>query len=121
MPDKTARDYRQLPYRRTAKPVENEGEGFYWLASVEEIPWIRVDGATYAEALVRLDEIFDDCVESMIEAGDAIPEPKLWPGELPKVSPGIVARNVKVKFDLPKDLPANTQLGVEKGRELLMA
>lgn len=121
MPKRTAQDYRRLPYRRTAKPIEDEAEGFYWLASVEEIPWIRIDGASHAEALLRLDEIFDDCVESMIDAGDDIPEPELWPGELPRVRSGPFSRKPKVSFDLPDELPPNTQLRVEKDRELQVA
>ena len=125
MSKRTAKDYRQLPYRRSAIPVQDESEGFYWLAAVDEIPWIRIDGATRVEALLRLDEIFDDCIESMIDAGDEVPEPELWPGELPKARsglfPGLLARRAKISFDLPDDLPPNTRLEAEKDRELQVA
>ena len=121
MSKRTAKDYRQLPYRRMARPVEDETDGFFWLASVEEIPWIRIDGATRDEALLKLDEIFDDCVESMIEAGDDVPEPELWPGDLLEVRRRWLPRKVKISFDLPEDLPPNSEIGVKEGRELQVA
>ena len=57
----------------------------------------------------------------MIDAGDDVPEPELWPGELPEVRRRLFSPKVKVSFDLPDDLPPNTELRVEKDRELQLA
>lgn len=67
--------YRAMPYTRRATPVDDES-GHYWLAWVEEIPWIRIHGDTKEHAHKRLLDVFDDCVQSMIDAGDHVPEPK---------------------------------------------
>ena len=82
MMPKGASYFRRLPYTRRAEPREDGAGAHYWLAWVEEIPSIEIHGATREEAFERLDEIFDDCVEAMIGAGDEIPEPTLWPSGL---------------------------------------
>lgn len=77
--EKSIAYYRQLPYRRKAVLVEEEDGARYFVAHVAEIPWINIDGDTREEALMRLDEIFDDAIQSMLDASDDIPEPMQWP------------------------------------------
>ena len=76
---KNARYYRRLPYHRVAERVTDGNGSIYFVARVLEIPSIRIDGESREEALLKLDEIFDDFVEAMIQAGDEIPEPSHWP------------------------------------------
>lgn len=75
---KSVEHYRALPYTRRVQPCEEEGAA-YWLAWMEELPSVEIHGASREEALARLDQIFDDCILAMIDAGDAIPEPPSWP------------------------------------------
>jgi predicted RNase H-like HicB family nuclease len=79
MPDKDVRYYRRLPYRRTVAPRRDSDGRVYFLAQLEEIPSIRIHGESREEALHKLDEVFDDLIESMLEEGAEIPEPQLWP------------------------------------------
>lgn len=74
--------YRSLPYTRRAEPRSDDNGTSYFVASVSEIPALRIDGDTKEEALLKLDEVFDDFIESMIQAGDEIAEPALWPANL---------------------------------------
>ena len=77
--NKSVREYRSLPYSRKVVRIE-EGLGeVYFLARIEEIPWIEADGDTPEEAFLKLDEVFDDALESMIQSGDEIPVPVPWP------------------------------------------
>ncbi|MGQ0813723.1 MAG: type II toxin-antitoxin system HicB family antitoxin [Gemmatimonadota bacterium] len=82
MPDqKTPREYRLLPYRRLVEIERGEESGRdHFVAYIEEIPWIRVPGESREEALLNLDEMFDDCMQAMLDEGTEIPEPVLWPG-----------------------------------------
>lgn len=45
--------------RTTLEVFEDDGS-HYWLAWVVERPWIKVDGATCAEALADLDTVVED-------------------------------------------------------------
>ena len=72
MAEKTAHYYRRLPYTRRVEPL-------CYRAWIEELPSIEICGDSQEDALARLRDIFDDCIETMIEAGDDIPEPNLWP------------------------------------------
>ena len=78
MAEKTAAHYRGLPYTRRVAPREEGGHLFY-LARIEELPSIEIHGDSREAALARLSDIFDDCVEAMLESGDQIAEPALWP------------------------------------------
>lgn len=78
----TAREYRRLPYHRLVTPHTDEDGRFYFVARIVEIPPLKIYGETREEAFLRLDEIFDDVIESMIEGGEEIPEPDVWqPGD----------------------------------------
>jgi predicted RNase H-like HicB family nuclease len=73
--------YRSLPYRRTIEIEVGADEARpLFIARIEEIPFIRIHGESREEALARLDEVFGDCLQSLIDAGESIPEPQLWPG-----------------------------------------
>lgn len=92
MQNKTLAYYRSLPYRRRAEPRTDEDGRTYFLAWIEEIPWIEIHGETREEALGLLREIFDDCVASMLDAGDEVPEPALWPAGLEEVPVTLAAQ-----------------------------
>lgn len=74
--------YRRLPYRRIVELVEEDESKGYFVAMVEDLPWIRIHGETREEALRRLDDIFDDCVQSMLDDEGEIPEPLAWPADV---------------------------------------
>ncbi|MGQ0813085.1 MAG: type II toxin-antitoxin system HicB family antitoxin [Gemmatimonadota bacterium] len=67
--------YRALPYRRTVEKRTDSDGTSYFIARISEIPPLRIHGESRVEALLKLDEIFDDVIESMIDAGEDIPEP----------------------------------------------
>ena len=52
----------------------NEDEAF--IAEVPELPGCAADGSTYAAALANVDVIIQEWIETAIELGRAIPEPK---------------------------------------------
>lgn len=81
MPEKDVRYYRRLPYTRRVD-IRTDAEPVYYVASIAEIPFIMVDGDTPEEAVAKLAEMFDDCVAALIDSGEAIPEPALWPGPI---------------------------------------
>lgn len=110
-------DYRALPYSREVELVVEEDGQVYFLARISEIPWVEADGETREEALLRLHEIFDDAIESMLESGDEVPVPDAWPASLgyspPKEKPVEKVRRFvlplrqrpSVEVQLPEDLP----------------
>jgi antitoxin HicB len=65
--------YRNLSYGIT---LRKDGEGD-WVARVEELPGCTAHGGTQPEALRNLEEVKTAWIEDAIEAGDAIPEPKV--------------------------------------------
>lgn len=79
--------YRRLPYTRRVELRTDNPEGPYYLAYLQEMPGLRIDGSTPEEALLKLDQTFDDWIESMLELGDEIPEPEQWPGQLWEQTP----------------------------------
>lgn len=93
--------YRRLPYTRKLE-LRQDGDGsVYFIARIKEIPALRIDGETREEALLKLDETFDDWIESMLEMGDEIPEPDVWPGVPadPSLTP---PASLPVAFELPR-------------------
>jgi hypothetical protein len=51
------------------------------------MPSLRIDGSTPEEALLKLDQTFDDWIESLLAFGDEIPEPEPWPGPIWEQAP----------------------------------
>ena len=51
-----------------------EDEAF--IAEVPELPGCAADGSTHVEALVNVDEVIREWIETATELGRAIPEPK---------------------------------------------
>jgi predicted RNase H-like HicB family nuclease len=47
-----------------------------FIAEVPELPGCAADGATYAEAVVNVEIIIDEWIETAKELGREIPEPK---------------------------------------------
>ena len=73
--------YRALPYTRRIEVVEDDGRE-YFVASIPELPGVRADGRNHIEALYHLDGAFSDYLDAMMEWGEEIPEPRLWPGDI---------------------------------------
>jgi predicted RNase H-like HicB family nuclease len=89
--------YRRLPYTRVAEPRTDSDGSAYFVARLIEIPAMTIDGDTREEALLKLDEIFDDFISAMLEAGDEVPEPKAWPEGYPGVRMGSVSASVSYR------------------------
>lgn len=111
----TPADYRLLPYSRAVELVEEDGSS-YFVARVVDIPWIRIDGDTPTEALLKLDEIFDDCIESLLERGREIPAPTAWPamwGGVNTVAPTVehVEAAEVLSFDVPSEVEPWARVG----------
>jgi len=47
-----------------------------YIAEVPQLAWCAADGATYEEALANVEVIIDEWVETALEKGWQIPEPK---------------------------------------------
>ena len=121
----TAADYRLLPYKRVVDLVEDDDGASYFVARVVDIPWIRIDGDTPTEAFLKLDEIFDDCIESLLERGREIPTPTAWPGlwgamapVAPKVEEDLASE--PLIFELPDEVEPWAQLGQEADEQRLV-
>lgn len=52
----------------------SEDEAF--IAEVPELPGCKADGATYQEALTNAEKIIDEWLETAMELGRPIPQPK---------------------------------------------
>lgn len=120
----TPADYRLLPYQRVVELVEEDGAS-YFVARVADIPWIRIDGDTPTEALLKLDEIFDDCIQSLLDRGREVPGPTAWPGawgSIDAVAPTVepVEAAEVLSFDLPSEAAPWSEVG-EVSDELLLA
>lgn len=108
MTEKAVAYYRRLPYTRRVR-LHEEGESAYFVAYVEELPALQIDGETKEEALKRLDDMFDDFIEAQLEWGEEIPEPLPWPGtgDVPQ-DPEVINR-VVVELDLDGFRPTREQ------------
>ena len=109
--------YRQLPYRRIVDLIEDDDQD-YFVARVKDLPWIQIHGETHEDALHRLDEIFDDCIQSILDDDGDIPEPVAWPADIGYVpEQGVVGIGValeqSVTFTDPEDADPWTPVGVE--------
>lgn len=79
MGNNTVSYYLSLPYTRRCEP-RSEGTGEpYWVAWIQEIPSLRIDGETREEALGKLNECLGDFLAMMLENNDEIPKPDRWP------------------------------------------
>ena len=121
----TPADYRLLPYKRTVELVEDDDGSSYFVARVADIPWIRIDGDTATEAYLKLDEIFDDCIQALIDRGRDIPSPTAWPalwGTIAAVAPKVeeVPASEPLTFDLPEKVEPWAQVGEESDELLRM-
>ena len=54
----------------------DDGEGPYWLARVAELPHCLIHGNTPEEAIKEIEEVKRDWIESNLQRGLKIPEPK---------------------------------------------
>ena len=73
---RTLEFYRSLPYSRRAEGIHEDEGPPYWVVWIEELSGCKTDGATYADAMVNLDAVFDDYIEAMLEFESDIPVPQ---------------------------------------------
>lgn len=66
--------YKGLAYRRLVEK-EKEGDEEYWIATFKELPGCLADGATRQEAILSLNEAFDEYIAAHIGWRKPIPEP----------------------------------------------
>ena len=55
--------------------VREAEEGGYW-AEVPAIPGCAADGQTYQAAVANVETIIQECIETALELGRPVPEPK---------------------------------------------
>jgi antitoxin HicB len=67
--------YMRLPYTILLEPWD-DGEGQYWVARVAELPHCMIHAETAEEAVRDIEEVKRDWIESNLERGLAIPEPR---------------------------------------------
>ena len=60
-------------------PATDESGDEYFVAQIEELDGVTVDGRSAIEALHNLRQAFDDYLNAMLEWGEEIPEPRGWP------------------------------------------
>lgn len=100
--------YKNLCYQIKTEPVTDSDGISYWLAEISELKGCKTEGETETEAIANLQELFDEYVETMLEANIDISEPDPLPeitGEIQWVisdPPAIQTKN------LPKEQTKNT-------------
>jgi predicted RNase H-like HicB family nuclease len=109
--------YRRLPYRRVVLPEEGD-DSYRFVARIEEMSWIWAYGDSREEALLKLDEVFDGCLEALIEDGEEIPEPLGWPegygGPLDGSEGSVsLAASEQVAFEIPTEVAPWTSIEVD--------
>lgn len=122
----TPADYRLLPYKRIVELVVDDDGSSYFVARVVDIPWIRIDGDTPTQAFLKLDEIFDDCIESLLERGREIPAPTAWPGlwgALAAVAPKVeeTPASESLTFAVPAEVEPWAPVGQEEDEQRLVS
>ena len=70
--NKTLNYYMALPYTFQLKPDPDAG----WFIKVVELPGCMSQSDSFAEALGMIDEAMELWIETALEDGDPIPEPK---------------------------------------------
>lgn len=73
--------YLSLPYTKTVQLYADE-TATYYISRCLELQGCHSDGDTEAEALANLNEAMALWIETNLEAGDYIPEPKQFSGKL---------------------------------------
>ena len=69
--------YRALPFtRRVTREQGDEGEGYYFVAEIVELPGCFAVAESRLEAIAKLNEVFDEYVEAKLEWRSEIPEPQ---------------------------------------------
>lgn len=74
----TIDDYLQAAYHFRLQCLD-DGDGPYWLATVEELPGCMSDGETEAEAMDNVRDAMVGWIEAAIEEGRTVPEPLAEP------------------------------------------
>lgn len=74
--NETVKEYMSKPYNVVIEPVNDEA-GFYYMAKVSEFDGCIVTGETQQEARTAVYEVLEGFIESMLENGEEVPEPKV--------------------------------------------
>jgi predicted RNase H-like HicB family nuclease len=104
--DKDLHFYRALPYTRRCEPAVEPAGDRYWLAWIEELPGCKTDGASEAEAMQHLDDLFDEYITAKLDWGSDIPEPRRVASrtpEPPTLSVRVVAEDPSTGTSVPAD------------------
>ena len=117
MKQKNLESYQQLPYRIVTEPHNDEDGEYYWTAEYPNLRGCKTKGATRAEAITNVRELFDEYITDRLSIDKKIPEPKplqtpvtvqsMWV-ELPSkvVQSGIKKSSEKTISDIsPKNIP----------------
>lgn len=67
--------YKALAYKRFVEEVEDDDGEAYWVATFEELPGCLADGSSRQEAILTLNEVFDEYIVAHIEWRKPIAEP----------------------------------------------
>jgi len=67
--------YLKLPYTLRTELIIEEDKKQYWVAEYSELRGCKADGATEAEAVKNLQDLFDEYITTHLEKGYDIPEP----------------------------------------------
>jgi predicted RNase H-like HicB family nuclease len=76
---KTLEHYKRLPYTLYVEPMRDSDGSDYWVAEYRELRGCKTDGATEAEAIANVQDLFDEYISMRIETGLEIPEPTQLP------------------------------------------
>ena len=72
---KTLKEYKLSPYTLHTELVRESDGSEYWTAEYLELRGCKTDGDEEAEAVVRVQELFDEYITARLESGNEIPEP----------------------------------------------
>lgn len=72
---KTLREYKLSPYTLHTELVRESDGSEYWTAEYLELRGCKTDGSEEAEAVAKVQELFDEYIVARLESGTEIPEP----------------------------------------------
>lgn len=99
--DKNLEYYKSLPYQIKTEPVTDSDGTHYWLAEISELRGCKTEGETETEAITNLQGLFDEYVETMLEANIDLSEPD----PLPKITGEIMWKDISLPAMQTTNLP----------------
>lgn len=104
---KTVEYFKRLPYTLRLEPMRDADGSTYWTAEYVELRGCKTEGATEAEAVVNLHELFDDYISAQIENNAEIAVPVQAPVAAEKFT--IIVQKRKFAFSHYPDVAEDTQ------------